>query len=415
MNSKTRKWIWISVVLIVLSAITFWFIKPGSVKTATDSFETAEVKRGDLENLVDSTGTLSAVETVEVGSQVSGIVETLLVDHNTVVKKGQVLAELDKTPFEIAVRDAQASLMRSKARLEQARSEHQRNQTLFEQEHISETEYLATKTTYLSSQADAGQAESVLSKARLNLSYTVIRSPIDGTIIERTVNQGQTIAASFQAPKLFVIAQDLTRMQIEAAVDESDIGLIKEGQKTRFTVQSYPDDAFTGTVRQIRLQPKTVQNVVNYTVVIDAANDLGRLLPGMTATIDFLVEEKHDVLLVPNSALSYTPSDSQQKQLKAGLEEGGKPVSAEPGSGMMGMNHKAEDLGRVYYLDADQTLAMAFFRKGATDGMMTEVLGSPGIKEGMAVIIGKAGNPGKNSRTQQKGIFPPPPGGGPHG
>lgn len=411
MNSTNKKkWVLYLSVLLAAIVASLLVIRLMTSKQTKGAFEFTELKRGNLENIVDSTGTLSAVQTVEVGCQVSGIVRTLHADYNDVVKKGQILAELDRTPFEISVRDAEASVMRGKAKMEQARAEYLRNKPLFEKGYLSESEYLNVKTTNETSAADLNQAEAALSKARINLDYTVIRSPISGTVIERTVDPGQTIAAAFQAPKLFVIAQDLTNMQIEANVDESDIGLIKEGQNARFTVQSYPDISFTGRVRQIRLQPTTIQNVVNYTVVIGAGNEMGLLLPGMTATVDFLVEEKKDALLAPNAALGYTPSSQivQQygRQMMEKMKNQGSFQRMSPD-----LTAKLPDnMGRVFLLDADQNLIMMVFRKGASDGKMIELLGGSKLKEGMRVIIGFSEQKNGQEKTSKTSFLPKPPG-----
>ncbi len=405
---------WILYVSVLLAAIAAGLLVIGQMrsKQTRGVFEFAELKRGDLENIVDSTGTLSAVQTVEVGCQVSGIVKTLSADYNDVVKKDQILAELDRTPFEISVRDAEASVMRSKARMEQAQAEYQRNKPLFEKGYISETEYLNAKTTFETSQADLKQAGAALSKACINLDYTIIRSPIAGTVIERTVDPGQTMAAAFQAPKLFVIAQDLTNMQIEAAVDESDIGLIKEGQNARFTVQSYPDISFTGQVRQVRLQPTTTQNVVNYTVVIGAGNEKGLLLPGMTATVDFLVEEIKNALLVPNAALGYTPSTEILKQYGRQTTEKMQTQGSFPGVSADMTAKLPDNMGRVFMMNAEQNLVIVVFRKGASDGKMTEVLDDSTLKDNMRVIIGYSEQKNGQEKTGQPSFMPKPPGGG---
>jgi len=411
-HGNKKKWILYLSILLAIIIVGLLVIRPMMSKHTKGAFQFDELKRGNLETIVDSTGTLSAVQTVEVGCQVSGIVKTLYADFNDVVKKEQILAELDRTPFEISVRDAEASVIRSKAKMEQARAEYLRNKPLFEKGHLSETEYLNAKTAYDTSQADLMQAEALHDKARINLDYTIIRSPIAGTVIERSVDVGQTIAAAFQAPKLFIIAQDLTRMQIEAKVDESDIGLIKEGQSTRFTVQSYPDISFSGRVRQIRLQPTTVQNVVNYTVVIDALNEKGLLLPGMTATSEFLVEEKHNVLLISNAALGYNPSIEVMRQY-------GRKMMADlknriPAQGMSpDMTVKLPDtMGRVFLLDANQDLTTAVFRKGASDGKMTEILDHPNLKEGMRVITGYSEPKNGQEGSRTPSFLPPPPDGG---
>ncbi|HLP59752.1 MAG TPA: efflux RND transporter periplasmic adaptor subunit [Candidatus Deferrimicrobium sp.] len=417
-------------IIIITGIIALLFIGAFTIKSFSKrgnggKFEFEEIKRGNLEDIVSCTGTLSAVSTVNVGSQVSGIVDKMFVDYNDNVKKGQLLAVLDKTLFITSVKDAEAGILRARAQYEQAQAELKRNQPLFEKGHLSEAEFLVTKTNADTTTAALRSAESTLKRAQTQLAYTEIRSPIDGTIIERAVDAGQTIAASFQAPKLFIIAEDLTKMQIDTDVDESDIGQIKEGQSVRFTVQAYMDETFTGKVRQIRLSPTTIQNVVNYIVVVDAANDKKLLLPGMTATVDFMVQERKDVLLVPNNALSFTPPQEMLQKIQAQMAarrqnngkgenngaasggmgrthegfRGGNPGITPPGNGMtasggmmpgngMMMGGKLpEHMGRVFYLDDKGMPAMAFLEKGVTDGKMTEIKHSKHLTEGMKVII----------------------------
>jgi len=419
MKKKKKRVLKIVVILLVFVLAGFLF-KSCFTHAEESSFQFVPIKRGDIENVVSSTGTLSAVETVEVGSQVSGIIENLYVDFNDSVKKGQVLAVLDRTLFNVAVQDAEAAMTRAKAKMDQANAELNRNQPLYEKGYMSEMEFLVTKTTAQTAKADLKTAEGTLKRAKTNLGYTVIRSPIDGTVIERTVDAGQTIAASFQAPKLFIIAKDLTRMQIEANVDESDIGRIKENQPVRFDVQSYPDEIFTGKVRQIRLQPTTIQNVVNYTVVVDASNEKGRLLPGMTATVDFLVEEKRDVLMVPNSALSFKPSTELIKKYgpqMMGKKTTGQSMSKIPGgsigygAGMMA-GKLPDHIGQVYYLDEKGIPCPASLVKGTTDGKNTEIVNGKDLKEGMEVITAYQTGKSSESKSQRSGFFPPRPGRG---
>ena len=394
-----KKKVFIAGIILLLLAGGF-LLKSVFTKGKEAGFQFTPIIRGDLENIVSSTGTLSAVETVEVGSQVSGIIDKIFVDFNDAVEKGQVMAVLDKTLFNVVVREAEAGVLRTKAILAQAEAELKRNQPLYEKGHLSEMEFLVTKTSAETAKADVKTAEAALNKAKTNLGYTVIRSPIKGTVIERTVDAGQTIAASFQAPQLFIIAKDLTRMQIETNVDESDIGMIKENQSVQFTVQAYPDEIFTGNVRQIRLQPTTIQNVVNYTVVVDASNEKGLLLPGMTATVDFLVEERKDVLLVSNTALSFTPSTELLEKYPPQMMK--KMAVARGGSE-----------GRVFYLDSNGIPTPVIFVKGTTDGKMTEIMDSKELKEGMAVITAYgADKAGKNSKSKRSAFMPPPPGGG---
>jgi HlyD family secretion protein len=419
MKKKKKRVMTIVVILLVLVLVGFLF-KSCFTNAEEGSFQIVPIERGDIENIVSSTGTLSAVETVEVGSQVSGILEKVYVDFNDLVKKGQVLAALDKTLFEVAVQDADAAVARAKAKLDQATAELYRNRPLYEKGYMSEMEFLVSQTTTQTAKADLETAEAALKRAKTNLDYTVIRSPIDGTVIERTVDAGQTIAASFQAPKLFIIAKDLTRMQIEANVDESDIGQIKENQSVRFDVQAYPDEIFTGKVRQIRLQPTTIQNVVNYTVVVDASNEKGMLLPGMTATVDFLVEEKRDVLMVPNSALSFKPVTELIKKYGPQMmkkKNSGQSINKIPGSligfgdGMMA-GKLPDKMGLVFYLNEQGIPCPATLVKGTSDGKNTEIVSGKDLKEGMEVITAYQTGTSSKSKSQHSGIFPPTPGRG---
>ena len=281
-----------------------FFLQRSSVSKQETEFTFEVLRRGNLENIVSSTGTLSAVGTVEVGSQVSGTIDRVLVDYNDKVTKGQLLAVIDTRVLEASVRDAKASVAKVQAQYNQAHTEHERYKKLFEQGFISELELMTYKTNVESAYSELVSAKEALKKADTNLGYANICSPIDGTVLERSVDAGQTIAASTTTPTLFTIAEDLAKMEIEALVDESDIGQIRQGMPVRFTVQAYPDDEFSGTVRQIRLNPTTSEGVVNYTVIVDASNERGLLLPGMTTTIDFLVQQRQNVLLIPNTALS---------------------------------------------------------------------------------------------------------------
>ncbi len=388
----------------------------------------SEVKRGDIENTISSTGTISAVNTVEVGAQVSGIIDKLYADFNSAVRKGQVLAVLDTTIVAAQAFDARAGLVRSRAQRDQAEAEYNRNKPLYEAGYLSATEFVSFKTSYDAALASYNSSEAALKRALKNLEYTTITSPIDGTVIQRNVDAGQTIQASFQAPTLFIIASDLKSMQIEANVDESDIGLIKEGQRVSFTVQAYPDDVFVGQVRQVRLQSTIIQNVVNYTVVVDASNESGKLLPGMTATVDFVIDEKNDVLLVPNSAIQFKPDqemlDKIMKDFRkrmaerrpeegdstrvAGTHGGGmRPGSFGPPGGRGGPEGGAAP-SRVFYADENGEPAVAFFVPGATDGRNTEVKASRVLKEGMKVITGVTKAEKKEKNSTPFGMPTPP-------
>lgn len=394
-----KKRIVASLAVVAAGAVSLWAFNRGGRERAS-TYRLATLDRGSVESVVSATGTLSAVRTVEVGTQVSGIVSEIRVDFNDRVTRGQVIALIDPTLLEIAVRNAEAALERSQAQLDQAEHNHQRAIALREQKILSETDFNAAEYEHASARATVKSAQVGLEQARRNLAYATIEAPVSGTVVERDVDVGQTVAASLQAPKLFTIAEDLTKMQMLAAVDESDIGQIRAGQAVRFTVQAWPDDTFTGVVRQVRLQSKTKENVVNYTVVVDLRNDDGRLLPGMTASVRFVVASARDALRAPNAALRLVPTEAMRAELPPGALEAGK--------------------SRLFYLDAQGRLAVAPVRAGLTDGKLTEVEG-PAVAEGLRVVTGTTGeaslgaNAGSNpfqASSQQSGAPPPPPGPG---
>src|SRR5690606_2035699 len=268
------------VAAIALVLVAAWFFRRAEASTGSP-YRVVQVERRDVESAVTSTGTLSAVTNVAVGTQVSGKVTGLYADFNDRVTQGQLIARIDPTLQQQAVREAESSLSRAQADMERAEREFERNKTLFEQKVITESEYNQIEYNLAVSRASLNSAQVSLERARQNLAYTEIYSPIDGIIVERNVEPGQTVAASRSAPQLFLIANDLAEMEILASVDESDIGRIEDGQTVRFTVQAYPDETFEGTVRQVRLQSATLENVVNYTAVVAVRNETGRLLPGM--------------------------------------------------------------------------------------------------------------------------------------
>jgi HlyD family secretion protein len=411
---KNLKWIVPAAVVGIALISTAILLKCHS--NAGSLFQFGEVTRGDLENTVSSTGTIEAVTTVEVGTQVSGIISKILADFNDRVHKGQILAVLDTIPLRTQVLDAEARVEQDRAQLEQAQSDFKRNQPLFEKGMISEEEFLPFKVQLQIQKAVVKSSGAALVRARQNLNYAFIRSPINGTVIQRNVEYGQTVAASFNTPTIFIIAQDLSKMEIHALVDESDIGQIKNGQPVSFTVEAYPEKTFEGKVRQIRLQPTTVQNVVNYTVIVEAENRDNLLLPGMTTTLNFVVEERHAVLLVPVAALKFQPTDEMMKEIRKSMQKrfGGAPDSTRraqrPDFGVSGGGFAAaggpagfdrnasgnspgsmalpSDRGRLWTLDDQGKLMMEFVRIGASDGKNTEIVRGRDIKEGMKVIVG---------------------------
>ena len=305
--------------LVALMAILGFVLR--SRTNGDTSFRTGRVEQGNIEQVVSATGALSAVKTVQVGTQVSGLLAGIFADFNDRVTKGQLLARIDPTLQEQAVRDAQAQLERAQAQLRQAQQEYDRNAPLARDKFISASEFGTVQVNLSVARASVKSAQVTLDRARQNLSYTNIHAPISGVVVERNVDVGQTVAASLSAPTLFLIAQDLSQMQILASVDESDISSIKEGQPVKFTVQTYAGRTFSGAVDQVRLQSKTTDNVVSYTAVVTLENTDGTLLPGMTATVEFITGSAPNVLTVPNAALRFTPSAED-------LEASGLPPTA---------------------------------------------------------------------------------------
>jgi HlyD family secretion protein len=278
--------------------------------TAEPKFRKAKVDKGDVVATVTATGTLSAVTTVQVGSQVSGIIAKLHVDFNSTVKKGQLLAELDPTPFQQTVDQRRADLEKAKVELRNSELSLTRSKSLNAQQLLAQSDLDAAQTTRDSAAAAVSQAQAALKQAETNLSYTRITSPIDGVVVSRQYDVGQTVAASFQAPVLFTIAQDLTKMQVLTNIDEADVGRVRVGQEATFSVDAFPDQPFRGAVSQIRLSPQTVQNVVTYPVMLDVANLDLKLKPGMTANVQVPVDVRKDVLRVPNAALRFRPDNA---------------------------------------------------------------------------------------------------------
>lgn len=422
--------------LLVIVVAGWMFSRANSEKESPYRF--AAVERGDLEASVSATGKLGAVTTVQVGTQASGQVSAIHVDFNDRVRKGQLIARIDPTLQQQAVRDALAGLERAQAERAQALREYNRNKQLFDRKVLTEAEFNNAQYGLAIANASVKSAQVTLDRARQNLSYTSIYAPIDGIVVERNVDVGQTVAASLSAPQLFLIANNLSQMQILASVDESDIGLIKDGQEVRFSVQAYPDENFKGTVRQVRLQSVTQENVVNYTAVVEVDNSSGKLLPGMTATVDFLTGAAKNVLLVPNAALRVRPTMAMLEQVRGQLQAGrgdtarrrdsggatdsarraqfvaarrqagggggggpggfgGGAGAPRPGAG----TPRPNDTVTLWYVDKDGKLGVARVRAGLSDGQKTEVRG-PGITEGMQVIVAvtQADEPGSGSPFQ---------------
>jgi HlyD family secretion protein len=361
-------------------------------------YRTEKADRGTVTMTVTATGTLSAVTTVQVGSQVSGVISRLSADFNSTVTKGQVLAELDPTPFQQQVEQRQADVTRMKVQADDARIKYERQRRLLEGGLTSQADVDAAEAQYKSARAQVAQAQASLNQSQTNLRYTRILSPIDGIVVDRQYDVGQTVAASFQAPTLFQIAQDLTKMQVQADVDQSDIGRVKVGQVARFSVDAYPEEEFRGRISQIRYNAQVNQNVVTYPVILEVSNPEGRLRPKMTANVTIDVEAVQNVLRVPNAALRFKPpqqdgekregsgGDAMQRAARSG--QGSGPGAA---AGQLPRGRRAAAGGgksqTVYTLGAENKLQPVEIRTGITDGRFTHVV-SGSLKEGDAVVVG---------------------------
>jgi HlyD family secretion protein len=404
-----RKKSFIAVGLAVVIAMVAVLVHRVAFAKETTTYRFATVERGNVESTVSATGTLNAVRTVSVGTQVSGQIAELLVDYNDTVKKGQLLARIDPTLQQQAVTDAQASVERAQAQLLQAQRDNNRNRELMSDGLVARSVYETTDSSLAVARANVKSARVSLDRAKQNLEYTNIYAPIDGVVVERNVDDGQTVAASLSAPQLFLIANDLRNMQILASVGEGDIAQIKEGQKVKFTVQALSGQTFEGAVQQVRLQSATSENVVNYTVVVSVANPEKKLLPGMTARVEFLTSSATNVLMVPNAALRFKPADDAAvkttvktttsattgtstqggQNARTGTQTaGGARTGGRTRTGS-GQRTRTGGFGTLYLADAKGQLQMVRVRTGLTDGSVTEVRGNT-VKEGMKVVAGTA-------------------------
>ncbi len=424
-----RKRIVILLAIVAVLIAAFWIVRARRANGAS-SYRFAQIERGDVTQVVSTTGKLQAIKSVQVGTQVSGQISELHVDFNDRVRKGQLLARIDPTVLQQEVRSAEASLERASASLDEKRRQLDRDTLLFASKVLSESDYETSHYNWRVARAELQSARISLARARRNLAYTEVTAPIDGIVVERNVDVGQTVAASFSAPQLFLLAEDLSKLEILADVDESDIGQIRQDQDVSFTVQSYPDQTFHGSVKQVRLQSTTTSNVVTYTVVVSVDNPGGKLLPGMTATVDFEVAKAADVLKVSSAALRLQPTTAMLAQ----LPKRARPDSTrrQPGAARTGSGRRdstlarrapadSASLGRLWYLDEKGKLAMMPVRTGISDGKATEISGPPQLVAGLKVIVavtsGKASkttsstrSPFQTQQTQQRGPGGPPPG-----
>lgn len=352
------------VAVAAIAALAVWLLSGGK-KEEKITFDTAAVAPANIMNSITATGTIEPVTSVTVGTQVSGIVSKLFVDYNSVVKKGQVIAELDKTNLMSQLNTAKTQLATAQSQLNYQTANYKRYKTLFEKGLVAADDFDNAKLSYTQAKEQVASAKEEVQRAQTNLGYATITSPIDGVVLSKSVEEGQTVAASFSTPELFTIAQDLTNMQVVADVDEADIGDVKEGERVSFTVDAYPDDTFEGEVKQVRQEATTTNNVVTYEVVISAPNADLKLKPGLTANVTIYTAERKGVLSVPSKALRFTP----QKETV----------------GKMKIVDVANAKNKVWTIEGNSIVAHKV-NIGMTDGTNTQIVG--GIAEGTKVITG---------------------------
>lgn len=359
---KNRKII-ISIAAIAAVALVV-FLLTGKKKEKEVSFEFAKVEKANIQNSITATGTIEPVTSVTVGTQVSGIVSKLYVDYNSIVKKGQVIAELDKTNLISELNTAKANLNSAQSTLNYQRDNYQRYRTLYNKGLISADNFESARLSYEQARQQVLQAQENVHRAQTNLGYATITSPIDGVVLSKSVEEGQTVAASFSTPELFKIAQDLTNMQVVANVDEADIGGVKPGERVTFTVDAYPEDTFTGAVKQVRQEATTTNNVVTYEVIISAPNADLKLKPGLTANITIYTQERQGVVSVPSKALRFTPTQETVGKRKIQDTKG---------------------KNKVWTVEGNNIVAHSV-NIGMSDGTHTQIVS--GIDEGKQIVVG---------------------------
>ena len=382
---KGNKKLWIAICAAVVVILILW-LAIGGKKEEKITFETEKVQMGDVHTTITATGTIEPVTSVTVGTQVSGIVAHLYVDYNSIVKKGQVIAELDKTNLTSELAAAKANLSSEQSNLDFQQANFNRYQTLYNKGLVSAHDYENARLTYFQAREKVASARQTVAKAQTNLGYATITSPIDGVVLNKAVEEGQTVASSFNTPELFVIAQDLTDMRVIADIDEADIGGVKEGQRVTFTVDAFPDDKFEGRVTQVRQEATTTSNVVTYEVVISAPNADLKLKPGLTANVTIYTMEKNNVMTVSTKALRFTPNP-------AILTEDQKIEDCE---GQHKLWTKEGDTFKAHKVEV-----------GTTNGVVTEIIS--GIGKGTEVLTEfNISNSGKEEEQTSNPFMPKP-------
>jgi len=384
MKKKRKIWLVMFGIAVVAVAIMM-IVNAGKSANKELVIRTHVVNEYTVENTVTATGTIEPVETVEVGTQVSGKVEKIYVDFNDEVKKGQLMAELDKQTLNQSLSRAKASLTSAESQLNYAKLTYERTKQLYESNAATLAAYQEAQNSYTQAQMSKKNAQAAYDQARVDLGYAEIYSPIDGIVLDRAVEVGQTVAASFSTPTLFTLANDLTKMQVEADVDEADIGQVKVGQKVTFTVDAYMDEVFNGTVNQIRMKPTTTSNVVTYTVIIEAPNPDQKLFPGMTASVTIVTEEQTG-LAVPAEAFNFTPDEQVLKAIrKADKPEGQRPEPPQGERPQMDENGTAGASHSMVWLKKGNDMMPRPVKVGMSDGAYKII--EQGVQAGDSVVL----------------------------
>lgn len=397
---KKLKWlIWVLVIAAVAAGVWYWKFRE---EKTTIILNTEKPQYGTIDNTITATGTLQPVDTVAVGSQVSGTITKVLVDFNSTVKKGQLLAQMDKSLLQAQVEQINANLQQAKSNLTYQQSNYERQSNLYRVGAISKADLETALYQYNSAKDNVNSVAAQLSSAKRNLSFTDIYSPIDGTVLSRSISEGQTVASSFNTPTLFSIAKDLTNMQVQASVDEADIGNVAKGQRVIFTVDAFPEDSFSGRVKEIRLQPTTSANVVSYTTLIDAPNTDQRLKPGMTASIFIYTKEINNALLVSASAFNFKPDTTLKKLYRIEGETDHPPARTDT-------SQKSSGKKGYVWVKKDSSLVLRPVVTGMDNETQRQVLS--GLSPEDEVVTGYEAVKGKQAATATSPFMPKRPGG----
>ena len=403
MEAKTKKRIiiWSIVAAVIIALVIFLMV--GKSKMPVVTLETQPARTDSIEITITATGEIQPVYKVQVGTQVSGIVEKLYVDYNSVVKKGDLLAELDRSTLSEQVNQAQAMVSNAESSLQLAKQNYDRIKALYDNKAATQASYEEASNQYTQARNQLTTAKSDLQRAQVNLSYSRIYSPIDGVVLSKSVEQGQTVASSFNTPTIFTIANDLTKMQVEADVDEADIGQVKVGQPVTFTVDAFPDDVFTGTVKQIRLEPTETQNVITYTVIIDAPNADMKLMPGMTASVSIVVEKESGVA-IPMESLFFTLDQMEMEKLsKVGFSFKKLYNTKEEET-----NSLKDITKKTIWVGNGKQFEQRSVTPGINDGATSLI--KEGLKEGEHVVVGTRELSGKpDGKSGSNPFMPGPP------